>query len=100
MTIEHLCVSHRSRGQGQTAVAAAAYISASKIVDERIGTTFDFRRKQGVEASFIVAPAGVPSEVPTGTVPSEVPTGTAPAELPTGATPAERSRREKEHTRR
>ena len=59
MTIEHLSVSHRSRGQGQTAVAAAAYISASKIVDERIGTTFDFRRKQGVEASFIVAPAGV-----------------------------------------
>jgi len=35
----------------------------------------------------IVAPATVPSEVPT-------------SEVPTGAAPAERSRREKEHTRR
>ena len=40
-------------------VPAAAYRAAQKILDERVGTTHDFRRRGGVEAAFIMAPAGV-----------------------------------------
>ena len=59
MTIEHLSVTHISRGKGGSAVASAAYRAAEMIEDERVGTTHDFRKKQGVEATFIMAPAGL-----------------------------------------
>ncbi len=42
-------------------MAAAAYRAGDVLVDERTGTTHDYRRKQRVEFSEIVAPAGAPS---------------------------------------
>lgn len=55
-------LSYFQRSAGRSAVAAAAYRSASKLVDERIGETFDYRKKSA-EDSFIVAPEGAPAWV-------------------------------------
>jgi MobA/MobL family. len=46
------------RSGGKSSVAAAAYRSAEKLHDKRIDKTFDYTRKQGVERSLILAPAG------------------------------------------
>ena len=50
-----------SRGDGRSAVAAAAYSSGCRLTDERTGRVHDYRRKGGVlrEASIIVGPVGV-----------------------------------------
>jgi hypothetical protein len=48
------------RSEGRSAVAAAAYRSASLLHDERTGQDFDYRKKHAV-AAFIVAPAGAPA---------------------------------------
>ncbi|MCB5205323.1 MobA/MobL family protein [Neorhizobium sp. T786] len=48
------------RSAGRSAVAAAAYRSASKLVDDRIGQEFDYTKKHAV-AAFIVAPVGSPT---------------------------------------
>ena len=56
-----LSVSVKSRAKGESAVAAAAYRAGDVLVDERTGITHDYRRKQRVEFSEIVAPAGAPS---------------------------------------
>lgn len=58
MPIYHLSLKPISRSAGRTSTAAAAYRSASRIVDERTGEEFDFRRKQGVVHSEIVFPPG------------------------------------------
>jgi len=60
MAIYHLNTHTIGRAAGHSAVAAAAYRSASKMLDERTGETFDFTRKGGVLSSEIVTPAGVP----------------------------------------
>ena len=59
----HLSVKVFSRAKGQSATAAAAYRAAALIVDERTGDVHDYRKKQRVEFSEIVAPAGAPSWV-------------------------------------
>lgn len=59
----HLSIKVLSRAKGQSATAAAAYRAAALIVDERTGDVHDYRRKQRVEFSEIVAPAGAPSWV-------------------------------------
>lgn len=56
----HMTAKVFQRSQGRSAVAAAAYRSASKLTDERIGETFDYRKKPVVEA-FILAPVGAPA---------------------------------------
>lgn len=48
------------RSAGRSAVAAAAYRSASRLTDDRIGETFDYTKKHAV-AAFIVAPEGAPA---------------------------------------
>lgn len=48
------------RSAGRSAVAAAAYRSASKLVDDRIGQEFDYTKKHVVSA-FIIAPEGSPA---------------------------------------
>lgn len=58
MAIYHLSVKVVSRSKGQSAVASAAYRSGDALTDEREGRTHDYTRRRGVEASFIVAPAG------------------------------------------
>lgn len=47
------------RSEGRSAVAAAAYRSASMLLDNRTGELFDYRRKHVVE-SFILAPTDAP----------------------------------------
>lgn len=51
------------RSQGRSAVAAAAYRAGAILTDARIGRTFDFTKKRGIAASFIVAPADAPAWV-------------------------------------
>lgn len=58
MAIFHLSVKTVSRASGRSAVAAAAYRTATEIEDERLGQRHDYTRKRGVEAVFIVAPEG------------------------------------------
>jgi hypothetical protein len=48
------------RSEGRSAVAAAAYRSASKLHDERTGQDFDYRKKHAV-AAFIVTPPAAPA---------------------------------------
>jgi ATP-dependent exoDNAse (exonuclease V) alpha subunit len=54
----HLSVKTVSRATGRSGPGAAAYRTASLIQCERDGTTHDYTRRSGVEASFIVAPPG------------------------------------------
>src|SRR4051812_46772812 len=49
-----------SRSSGCSAVAAAAYRSASALLDERTARTHDFSHKAGVVHSEIPLPAGAP----------------------------------------
>jgi Ti-type conjugative transfer relaxase TraA len=60
MAIYHLSTYTIGRAAGHSAVAAAAYRSASSLVDERTGETFNFTRKSGVLSSEIVIPEGLP----------------------------------------
>jgi hypothetical protein len=47
-----------SRGQGRSAIAAAAYRSASRLVDRRTGQVHDYQRKRGVVHTEIMLPRG------------------------------------------
>lgn len=57
MAIYHFSIKPISRGDGRSAVAAAAYRSAQKLDDQRYGKIQDYERKSGVELSQIYAPA-------------------------------------------
>jgi hypothetical protein len=58
----YLCqVQTVQRSQGQSVLAAAAYRSASHLVDERLAMEFDFTRKSGVEHAEIILPEGAPA---------------------------------------
>lgn len=48
------------RSSGRSATAAAAYRSATRIVDDRTGLVHDYTRKQGVLHSEIIAPVNAP----------------------------------------
>jgi hypothetical protein len=57
----YLCqVKTVQRSQGQSVLAAAAYRSASRLVDERLAMDFDFTNKGGVEHAEILLPDGAP----------------------------------------
>jgi Ti-type conjugative transfer relaxase TraA len=58
LAIYHLHAKMVQRNKGQSAVAAAAYRSASRLVEERTGIIQDYTRKRGVEHSEILAPDG------------------------------------------
>lgn len=62
MAIMHLEAKVISRGRGQSAVAAAAYRSGEKLVDERTGEVKNYRRKMQPE-TFILAPSHAPEWV-------------------------------------
>ena len=62
MAIFHLTVKVISRNSGRSAVAAAAYRSAEKLVNEWDGVVHDFTRKHWVEYSEIMLPENAPSE--------------------------------------
>jgi Ti-type conjugative transfer relaxase TraA len=61
VAIYHFTTYTMGRGSGHSAVAAAAYRSGSKLVDERTGEVHDFTRKSGVLSADIVTPEGVPT---------------------------------------
>jgi len=63
MAIYHLSAKVVSRAAGQSVVASAAYRSAENLHDQRLGQTFDYTRKTGVEHTEILAPQNAPSWV-------------------------------------
>jgi Ti-type conjugative transfer relaxase TraA len=60
MAIFHFSAKVISRANGSSAVAAAAYRSASRLEDERLGRGHDFSNKSGVVHSEVMAPEGSP----------------------------------------
>lgn len=52
-----------SRAKGESAVAKAAYRAGARLIDQRTGEVHDFRAKQHVEHSEILAPTGTPAWV-------------------------------------
>jgi hypothetical protein len=60
MAIYHLHVKVIGRKSGQSAVASAAYRSASRLRDERLGRDQDFTAKRGVVHSEVMLPDGAP----------------------------------------
>ena len=57
----HCSVKPVSRSAGRSAIAAAAYRTGEKLHDARTQLTHDYTRRQGVEASFIIAPEHAPA---------------------------------------
>lgn len=60
MAIYHFSAKMISRANGSSAVASAAYRSASRLADQRLGRAHDFTNKAGVIHSEILAPEGSP----------------------------------------
>ncbi|MFE0017340.1 Ti-type conjugative transfer relaxase TraA [Mesorhizobium sp. NPDC059054] len=60
MAIYHLHVKVIGRKSGSSAVASAAYRSASRLRDERIERSHDFSAKRGVVHSEVLLPDGAP----------------------------------------
>src|SRR3546814_118850 len=58
MAIYHFSAKVISRAVGSSAVAAAAYRSASRLHDERLGRSHDFSNKAGVVHSEVMLPEG------------------------------------------
>jgi Ti-type conjugative transfer relaxase TraA len=63
VAIYHLSAKIISRATGRSAVAAAAYRSASRLHDERLGHDHNFLSKPGVTHSAILLPAGAPDRL-------------------------------------
>lgn len=62
MAIYHFSAKVISRATGCSAVAAAAYRSASRLHDERLGRDHDFSNKAGVVHSEILLPENAPEQ--------------------------------------
>jgi Ti-type conjugative transfer relaxase TraA len=62
MAIYHFSAKVISRAVGSSAVAAAAYRSADRLHDERLGRSHDFSNKAGVIHSEVMLPDGAPEE--------------------------------------
>src|SRR6516165_9816542 len=60
MAVYHFTASFIRRSKGHSAVAAAAYRSASRLHDDRQDRTFDYTVKQDVIHSEILAPERSP----------------------------------------
>lgn len=63
MAIYHFSAKVIGRGSGRSAVAAAAYRSASRLEDERLGRHHDFTNKAGVVHSEVMLPEGAPERL-------------------------------------
>jgi Ti-type conjugative transfer relaxase TraA len=62
MAIYHFSVKVISRASGRSAVAAAAYRSASRLRDERLDRDHDFTNKSGVVHSEVLLPENAPEQ--------------------------------------
>jgi len=60
MAIYHFSAKVIGRANGSSAVAAAAYRSASELQDERLGRSHNFSNKAGVVDSEVMLPEGAP----------------------------------------
>jgi len=60
MAIYHLSVQIIGRSSGKSAVASSAYRAGEKIHDERIGETYDYTKKRGVDYTEILTPSNAP----------------------------------------
>ncbi len=63
MAIYHFSAKVVSRANGSSAVASAAYRSASELHDERLGRDHDFSNKAGVIHSEVMLPEGAPERL-------------------------------------
>ncbi|WP_420139877.1 Ti-type conjugative transfer relaxase TraA [Sphingomonas sp.] len=63
MAIYHFSAKVISRASGSSALAAAAYRSASRLYDERLDRSHDFSNKAGVVHSEVMLPEGAPAEL-------------------------------------
>ena len=63
MAIYHFSAKVIGRGAGSSAVASAAYRSASRLHDERLDRHHDFSNKTGVIHSEVMLPAGAPEHL-------------------------------------
>ncbi|HWU72113.1 MAG TPA: Ti-type conjugative transfer relaxase TraA [Sphingomonas sp.] len=63
MAIYHFSAKVISRANGSSAVAAAAYRSASRLNDERLDRHHDFSNKAGVVHSEVMLPEGAPEHL-------------------------------------
>ena len=63
MAIYHFSAKVISRANGSSAVASAAYRSASELHDERLGRKHDFSNKAGVIHSEVLLPEGAPERL-------------------------------------
>jgi len=62
MAIYHLHVKVLGRKSGSSAVASAAYRSASRLRDDRLERSHDFSSKRGVVHSEVMLPEKAPQE--------------------------------------
>ena len=62
MAIYHLEAKMVSRGAGRSAVATAAYLSCSRLLNEYDGVQHDYTRKQGLVWQQVFLPAAAPAE--------------------------------------
>jgi Ti-type conjugative transfer relaxase TraA len=60
MAVYHFSAKVIQRSAGRSAIAAAAYRSASELMDERVGRSYDYTAKDGVVHSEIMLPEGAP----------------------------------------
>lgn len=63
MAIYHFSAKVISRAAGSSAVASAAYRSASRLRDERLDRSHDFTNKPGVVHSEVMLPDGAPEDL-------------------------------------
>ena len=63
MAIYHFSAKVVSRANGSSAVASAAYRSASELHDDRLGRDHDFSNKAGVIHSEVMLPEGAPKRL-------------------------------------
>ena len=63
MAIYHFSAKVIGRAAGSSAVTAAAYRSASRLPDERLGRSHDFSNKAGVVHSEVMLPDGAPERL-------------------------------------
>ena len=68
MAIYHFSAKVVSRANGSSAVASAAYRSASELHDDRLGRDHDFSNKAGVIHSEVMLPQGAPERLNDRTV--------------------------------
>ncbi len=62
MAIYHMEAKIISRGEGRSAVAAAAYMSCDKIYNDYDGIQHDYTKKQGLVWEHVFLPQNAPSE--------------------------------------